>query len=419
MNEHRFKSKGQVIVIFVLAIAALLIVGALVIDGGQAYMNRRAAQSAADAGALAGAHEYCYNGTANVETVAQQYAQTENYSTTALVTLNVDATITVDVTIEQKNFLAQLFGRPETTVEATATAGCYHPGAAMHLMPIAWSCRAPVAQSISGTCQAKGLDWATQLKPLIDGEDLGGNTVTYVEINGVQYLTPYNFGKNGGIVDNRVYVVMDSDKAGIDHCKEIPGGGDELTCDLDGDGAIDLLGSGDRSWLDVDELNLKKSIEDFYNTTISVHTWAPGETGVNAAVLDTIDQVIIQKGSIVMVPVINAVCPKGEDLYGETCQNLAHTGTIGLPLEEGGTDTIITGNGNTYYHIVGFIPFYVTCVKKQGVDQCPGHDWAVTIGGMKDNVKTIEGYFIDDYPMDYTYGTGGIDMGVNIISLTK
>ncbi|HQP09332.1 MAG TPA: pilus assembly protein TadG-related protein, partial [Anaerolineaceae bacterium] len=304
MNELRFKSKGQVIVIFVLAIAALLIVGALVIDGGQAYMNRRAAQSAADAGALAGAHEYCYNGTANVKTVAQQYAQTENYSTSAFVTMNADDTITVDVTIEQKNFLAQLFGRPETTVEATATAGCYHPGAAMHLMPIAWSCRAPVAQSISGTCQAKGLDWATQLKALIDGEDVDGNMVPYVEIDGIQYLTPHNFGKNGGIVDNRVYIVMDSDKAGIDHCKEIPGGGDELTCDLDGDGAIDLLGSGDRSWLDLDKLNLKKSIENFYDTTISVHTWAPGETGVNAAVLDTIDQVIIQKGSIVMVPVI-------------------------------------------------------------------------------------------------------------------
>jgi len=419
MNERRLNSKGQVIVIFVLAIAALLIVGALVIDGGQAYMNRRAAQTAADAGALAGAHEYCYNGASNVETVALQYAQVENYSTTALVTMNADDTITVDVTIEQKNFLAQLFGRSETTVEAAATAGCYHPGAAMHLMPIAWSCRAPVAQSISGTCQAKGLDWATQLKPLIDGEDLDGNTVPYVEIDGVQYLTPYNFGKNGGIVDNRVYIVMDSDKAGIDHCKEIPGGGDELTCDLDGDGAIDLLGSGDRSWLDIDESNLKKSIENFYDTTISIHSWAPGETGVNAAVLDTIDQVIIQKGSIVMVPVINAVCPKGEDLYGETCQNLAHTGTIGLPLETGETDTIITGNGNTYYHIVGFIPFYVTCVKKQGNDKCPGHDWAVTNGGMKDNVKTMEGYFIDDFPMDYTYGTGGIDMGVNIISLTK
>jgi len=419
MNERRLNSKGQVIVIFVLAIAALLIVGALVIDGGQAYMNRRAAQTAADAGALAGAHEYCYNGASNVETVALQYAQVENYSTTALVTMNADDTITVDVTIEQKNFLAQLFGRSVTNVEATATAGCYHPGAAMHLMPIAWSCRAPVAQSISGTCQAKGLDWATQLKPLIDGEDLDGNTVPYVEIDGVQYLTPYNFGKNGGIVDNRVYIVMDSDKAGIDHCKEIPGGGDELTCDLDGDGAIDLLGSGDRSWLDIDESNLKKSIENFYDTTISIHSWAPGETGVNAAVLDTIDQVIIQKGSIVMVPVINAVCPKGEDLYGETCQNLAHTGTIGLPLETGETDTIITGNGNTYYHIVGFIPFYVTCVKKQGNDKCPGHDWAVTNGGMKDNVKTMEGYFIDDFPMDYTYGTGGIDMGVNIISLTK
>ena len=251
--------KGQIIVLFVLALTALLVIGALILDGGQTYMNCRAAQVAADAGALAGAHEYCYNGISNVNTVAKQFAQTENYSTSSLVSIDaIEKTVTVDVIIDQTNFLGQLFGRSKMSITASATAGCYHPGAATKLMPIAWSCRPPVAETFSGVCQAKGLDWATQLKPLIDGKDIYGNPVPVVTIKGINYNTPYNFGKNGGIVDNKVYIVMDSDTAEIDHCKEIPGGGDEITCDLDGDGAIDLLGSGDRSWLDLEKGKFKE-----------------------------------------------------------------------------------------------------------------------------------------------------------------
>ncbi|MEN6434441.1 MAG: pilus assembly protein TadG-related protein [Anaerolineaceae bacterium] len=418
-NKINFE-KGQIIVIFVVALVAMLVIGALLLDGGMTYMNRRAAQTAADAGALAGAHEYCYYGATNVESVAVQYAEVENYSSNAIATLDAATTsVTVDVIITRASFLAQLFGRSQTTVQASATAGCFHPGSAEHLIPIAWSCRAPVTDSISGKCQEKGLDWPTQMKPLIDGKDINGDPVPVVTINGVDYYTPYNFGKNGGIVDNKIYIIMDSDKAGIDHCKEIPGGGDELTCDLDGDGAIDLLGSGDRSWLDLDELNLKKSIEKFYAQELGIHTWAPGQTGVNAAVLDTIDDVIISASKVVMVPVVNAVCPKDVGVNSTQCQNLAHTGDTGLPLEPGETDTLISGNGNTYFHIVGFAPFYVTCVRKGGNDKCPGHNWAVNAGNMKDNVKTIEGYFVDNYPVDLAYGTGGIDLGVNVISLTR
>lgn len=418
-NKNNFE-KGQIIVIFVVALVAMLVIGALLLDGGMTYMNRRAAQTAADAGALAGAHEYCYYGATNVESVAVQYAEVENYSSNAIATLDAATTsVTVDVIITRASFLAQLFGRPQTTVQASATAGCFHPGSAEHLIPVAWSCRAPVTDSISGKCQEKGLDWPTQMKPLIDGKDIDGDPVPVVTINGVDYYTPYNFGKNGGIVDNKIYIIMDSDKAGIDHCKEIPGGGDELTCDLDGDGAIDLLGSGDRSWLDLGIGNLKDSIDALYALELNIHTWVPGKTGVNASVLDTIENKIISAKKVVMIPVVNAVCPKGVGVNSTECQNLAHTGDTGLPLEPGETDTVIGENGNTYYHIVGFAPFYVTCVRKGGSDKCPGHDWAVNAGNMKDNVKTIEGYFVDNYPVDLAYGTGGIDLGVNVISLTR
>ncbi len=418
MNIARKVGRGQILVIFALALLALLAVSALVLDGGQIFMNRRSAQTAADAGALAGAHEYCFGNPANAAAEAQQYAQTENYSTTASVNVNtIEQTVRVDTTISHPTFLAQLLGRDTAEVQASATAGCYYPGAAEHLLPIAWSCRPPVTESISGVCQEKGLDWGDQLKPLIDGKDLDGNPISKVTIDGVDYTTPYVF-KNG-IVDNRVYIIMDSDQAGIDHCVEIPGGGDELTCDMDGDGSIDLLGSGDRSWLYIDEYNLKKSITNFFGLTLSVHTWSPGQTGVNAAVLDTISDEIISKQSIVLVPVVNAVCPKSTGVNSSTCQDAAHTGTTGVPLEPGESDIVLSGNGNTYYHIVGFAPFYVTCVKKKGSDKCAGHTWAVDYGNMKDNVKTIEGYFIDNYPIDNVYGSGGIDLGIRIVSLTE
>jgi hypothetical protein len=81
-------------------------------------------------------------------------------------------------------------------------------------------------------------------------------------------------------------------------------------------------------------------------------------------------------------------------------------------------DTVLSGNGNTYYHVIGFSAFYTTCVVFQGNDKCPGHDWAQG-GGMKSNVKSVEGYFIEDYPVQYVFGSGGLDTGIKIVSLTE
>jgi hypothetical protein len=60
MSEKKRREEGQVLVIVVVAIIALLAFVALAVDGGLAYVDRRSAQNAADAGALAGAWKIAY-----------------------------------------------------------------------------------------------------------------------------------------------------------------------------------------------------------------------------------------------------------------------------------------------------------------------------------------------------------------------
>ena len=60
MNKNK-NERGQSLVIIAIAFLALVAMAALIIDGGSLYLNRRNAQTAADAAALAGAHELCVN----------------------------------------------------------------------------------------------------------------------------------------------------------------------------------------------------------------------------------------------------------------------------------------------------------------------------------------------------------------------
>ncbi len=80
MNTKLFsKTKGQIIVLFALGLLALIALAALVLDGGMLFLNRRTAQAAADAGALAGARALCYEGSEETAiNTAIQFATTEN-----------------------------------------------------------------------------------------------------------------------------------------------------------------------------------------------------------------------------------------------------------------------------------------------------------------------------------------------------
>ena len=55
-NRSRDRQRGQILVLFTLALVAMIAMVGLVIDGGAAYAQRRAQQNAADLAALAGAN---------------------------------------------------------------------------------------------------------------------------------------------------------------------------------------------------------------------------------------------------------------------------------------------------------------------------------------------------------------------------
>ena len=145
-----FKTKneiGQSIILIALMLFGLFVVAGLIVDGGNMYLNRRQAQTAADAAALAAATEYCISkGTpTEADLVAQDYALNKNRAT-QMIDLSpegnpdgsapfilIDAAtknIRVAVELTHSTFFAKVFGRSATTVEADASAGCYPPAAA-------------------------------------------------------------------------------------------------------------------------------------------------------------------------------------------------------------------------------------------------------------------------------------------------
>ena len=147
MNTKLFsKTKGQIIVLFALGLLALIALAALVLDGGMLFLNRRTAQAAADAGALAGARALCYEGSEETAiNTAIQFATTENGGSTATASIDADSgDIVVDVTMNQSSFFARVFNIDTLNVPATASANCFPPGSARNVIPVAWACRAPV-----------------------------------------------------------------------------------------------------------------------------------------------------------------------------------------------------------------------------------------------------------------------------------
>jgi len=137
-NALQFE-KGQMIPWVVLIALALFGMVALIVDGGAVFSNRRTAQAAADAAALAGAKRAC-SGYSDAVTVAEAYAQ-QNGASTVSVSLT-GKEVTVNTTVENASFFAGIFGEESLVAGAQATAGCYAPKG-KSAVPLAWYCRAP------------------------------------------------------------------------------------------------------------------------------------------------------------------------------------------------------------------------------------------------------------------------------------
>ncbi len=112
MKNFRVNEKfeiGQVLPFIVLMLFVIIGMVALVLDGGSVMANRRTAQVAADAAAMAGANRTCY-GYYDAEAVAEAYA-TNNGATSTSVTVT-GSTVSVEATVENPSFLRRfLAGR--------------------------------------------------------------------------------------------------------------------------------------------------------------------------------------------------------------------------------------------------------------------------------------------------------------------
>ncbi len=128
---------GQVLIMVTVYLIGLLAMLALVLDGGNIYLQRRRMQNAADAGAIAGARVLALDGTpAQAYAAAQEYTLQRNGADTCDVTI----TGTLVTVVAHKNVemtFAQIVGINQ--VQATARASAtYKPAAGVHgLAPIA------------------------------------------------------------------------------------------------------------------------------------------------------------------------------------------------------------------------------------------------------------------------------------------
>ena len=70
--------RGQALVVFVLALTGIIAAVGLVLDGGDAFAQRRSEQNAADLAALAGANDYLVNGDGTSATTAAKASASGN-----------------------------------------------------------------------------------------------------------------------------------------------------------------------------------------------------------------------------------------------------------------------------------------------------------------------------------------------------
>lgn len=150
-DSARRGERGQILIMFVLAIMVIVGVVGIVLDGGAAYAQRRAEQGVSDLAAMSGATaflnvpgDYTVKNAA-AEAAALSIAAQNGYThglngTTVDVSIANSSTAThvrVDITAEHHNNFAALLGMPTWDVSTTATAlVADRPNGAIGVMPL-------------------------------------------------------------------------------------------------------------------------------------------------------------------------------------------------------------------------------------------------------------------------------------------
>lgn len=135
--SSRKGQSGQVLVMVAVLLIGLLAAMALVLDGGNVYMERRAMQNAADAGALAGARAVCTSAMEGRDPVAEAQAYASaNGAGTAQVTVNAPR-VTVVACKDVRMKFGKFIGVWWITVCGRAAAACVPVASWENIAPLA------------------------------------------------------------------------------------------------------------------------------------------------------------------------------------------------------------------------------------------------------------------------------------------
>jgi secretion/DNA translocation related TadE-like protein len=415
----KVSEKGQTIVLIVVVIIGMVAMAALIVDGGNAYMNRRRAQTAADAGALAGAWEYCVNQN-DPTAIITEYVENQN-NATLVGWQPVGDEVEVTVSYEQSNFFARLFGQQTTTVRADARAGCYGIDYAGGLLPIAWTCRPPIPGMDTigdDECAMLGIPHETMDDIIESGFDF---SVNILDTGNPGDPTSYYDDLDGADEESKmIYLIADSlvvDGLLEDVCIELNPIGGTIDCDFENDGIIDIDGGAGRGWLlmDGDDNQGASILFKIVNGELEVATdtprWFAGLSGGKASAFGVIRDVRV--GDYALIPVFDAVCDTDDPVNDP----------VNCPVYYGSGEEVVYANGTAdyvYYRVNGFAIFYISCVSKTFSDFCPGKQRAQDYLVINHNTSTVEGYFIEYFvPQNVGAGSGSLDLGIYILSLSE
>ena len=437
-TEVEKSEKGQSLVFVLLLMFAFIVLLALVIDGGNSYFQRRNAQNAADAGALAATRNYCeFKDVDRAKAEALKYVLKNEAFLYEPPTVNTSqGTVNVKTEINFSTFFGNIIGRSDITAVAEAESGCEQPCLGEGVLPVVWICNPGGVGSPPGSTDCDQL-------PIDDDKlDHHLNTPAVDPPGPDPACIPINLkGNTTGYVCPELSIVMDNIDLDTLQCDTYGG---VLDCDFDGDNEDDYISASNRGWADLDgrslaydcippppeknksdgDEELKYWIEKGYSCPFFTHTWVGDQKGgVGGGVGSLFGTVEARRvnNPIVILPVFDDSCPSDPE-FDDSCT--WHSGTH--PPGDLVHDFPSTPN---YYHVSEFSAFYITCVQTKNGD-CPGAEafyqanWNLFHGG-GDPLKgadfnAIEGYFLKGYVPGLKGGCGyNPDMDVFSVYLNK
>jgi Putative Flp pilus-assembly TadE/G-like len=154
-TKSKGRPKGQVAVIFTVAVPVLIGVLAMCCDMTVTYLNWQAMQKAADAAVLAGAN-YLPTDPATAISTANTWAQQNGMASSEILSTSVapdDMSITMTAKRAVPAYFARIFGTTSVPVQVAATAGVENSSSAIGLVPIGVNCASGIVSQCFGYLQ--------------------------------------------------------------------------------------------------------------------------------------------------------------------------------------------------------------------------------------------------------------------------